>query len=126
MGSRRVTLLTFALLAATAGSASANEGPTPWRFQEIDAAQRTVRIGSSAGGCKTPLPATVEETATSVRITERIAFPDPSEQRSCIADFRFVSEQVQLARPLAGRKLLGAATGADTSPAGRPSRAWSA
>lgn len=105
---RRGLLLAVAsVVALPAGSASAVEVATPWKYAGIGPSQTLIRILANGGRCEAPGTPLVEETETSVRITAITV--QPPLDSPCPAVIDFDSVYVPLSKPLAGRKLLGAA-----------------
>lgn len=100
-------------LAALTTPAYAVEVATPWRFAGIGPSQTLLRIVANGGRCEAPGTPRVQETATTVRITAITVRPDQLAS-PCPAVIDADDVYVPLAKPLAGRKLLGASATAVT------------
>lgn len=100
-------------LAALTTPAYAVEVATPWRFAGIGPSQTLLRIVANGGRCEAPGTPRVQETATTVRITAITVRPDQLAS-PCPAVIDADEVYVPLAKPLAGRQLLGASATAVT------------
>jgi len=97
-------------LAALTTPAYAVEVATAWRFAGIGPSQTLLRIVANGGRCEVPGTPRVQETATTVRITAITVRPDQLVS-PCPAVIDADEVYVPLAKPLAGRQLLGASAG---------------
>lgn len=77
----------------------------PWHLQRIDDAHNRIYLSSDKEQCSVPYAATVEETATSIKITVH----GSKNQEPCTADIVTIVGYVQLTSTLGGSSILHAA-----------------